>query len=62
MNFQVLEFYLEFMNKGFTYVKTSNLDVSLNENDFSECLSFIDFVRVQFKALSHAMAISFGFS
>lgn len=59
MNFKVYEYYLEFMNKGFDYVKTSGLNITLNENDFSSLLSVINFVREQFLAISWALGISF---
>ena len=61
MNFKVYEFYLDFMNKGFTFVKSSGLDISINEAEFSDCLAIINFVRDQFKAVSRALGISFSF-
>ena len=61
MNFKVYEFYLEFMNKGFNFIKNSGIDVSVNENDFNRFLSIINFVREQFIDLSRAFAISFMF-
>ena len=62
MNFKVLEFYLEFMNKGFNYIKSSDINVKLTEDEFSNCLSIINFVRDQFKAISYAMGISFTYN
>lgn len=59
MNFKVYEFYLEFMNQGFSYIKKTNLDVSINEKEFSDILSIINFVREQFVAIAGAMQISF---
>ena len=59
MNFKIYEYYLEFMNKGFSYVKSSGLEVSLNESEFSDCLAVINFVREQFLAISAALGISF---
>ncbi len=59
MNFKVYEFYLEFMNQGFSYIKNTNLDVAINEKEFSDILSIINFVREQFLAIAGAMEISF---
>lgn len=59
MNFKVYEFYLEFMNQGFSYIKKTNLDVAINEKEFSDILSIINFVREQFLAIAGAMEISF---
>ena len=61
MNFKVYEFYLEFMNKGFNFVKSSSYDLNINETQFLGCLSIINFVRDQFKDLSRALEISFLF-
>ena len=61
MNFTVYEFYLEFMNKGFNFIKSSGLDVQANEDGFNQLLSFITFVRDQFKAIAGALSISFAF-
>lgn len=59
MNFKVYEYYLEFMNKGFNYLKNSNYDISFNESEFGNVLSVINFVREQFVAISRALGISF---
>lgn len=59
MNFTVYEYYLEFMNKGLTYLKHSNYDISMNEKEFDDVLSVINFVREQFVDISRALGISF---
>lgn len=59
MNFKVYEYYLEFMNSGFTYLKGSSYEISFNESEFNNVLSVINFVREQFMAISRALGISF---
>jgi len=62
MNFKVYEFYLEFMNKGFSFIKNSGITgISANEASFIEFLKIINFVRDQFEAIAYALSISFMF-
>lgn len=61
MSFEIYEFYLEFMNKGFFYIQSSGFNVSMNEADFNSFLSTINFICEQFQTISKAIGISFKF-
>ena len=59
MNYKVFDFYMEFMNKGFTVLKKSGYSSSVSENQFSTFLEIMGFIQDQFKDLSRALEISF---